>query len=111
MPSEDGKTAPFRLMDRIKPRVTQLAIALQFPQHIRENMKADLNPVYYLLNEWSKGGNQDHDQRPLTWETLITALQHAGLMEEAEILEKHFVVPATPLAQRAISLAGMKLLF
>ena len=33
----------------------------------------------------------EHDSRPLTWETLITALEEAGLMDEAEILDEHFV--------------------
>ena len=109
--SEDGGTVHFRLMDRIKPRVTQLAIALIFPQHIIANLKAELDPVFYLLNEWLIGGNQENDPRPLTWETLITALQHARLLEEAEILKKHFVVPAAPPAQRAISSASMTFSF
>ena len=55
--------------------------------------------MYYLLGEWLNGRNQEHDSRPLTWGTLINALQHAGLMEEVEILEQHFVA-APPVAER-----------
>ena len=46
--SEDGSDVPFRLMDRIKPRVTDLAIGLGFPQHIIANLKTELNPVTRL---------------------------------------------------------------
>ena len=90
--SEDGRTVPFRIMDRIKPRVARLAIALRFPRHIREDLKTESDPVVYLLDEWLRGANQEHDPRPLTWGTLITALQHAGLIEEVKILEEKFVI-------------------
>ena len=103
--SEDERTVHFRLMDRIKPRVTQLAIALNFPQHIVENLKIDPDPVYYLFSEWLSGGNQEHDLRPLTWRTLITALQHAGLIEEAEILNEHSVA-AEQISERSLSIAS-----
>ena len=89
--SKDGTTVPFRLMDRIKPRVARLAIALGFPEHIIANLKTDPDPVFSLLTEWLKGGNQEHDSRPLTWSTLLTALGEAGLLEEVRILEKYFV--------------------
>ena len=94
--SRDGGTIPFRLMARITPRVTQLAIALNFPQHIIANLKTETDPVYYLFSEWLRGANQEHDPRPLTWGTLITALQHAGVMEEVKILEEHFIAPVPP---------------
>ena len=87
---EDGKIVHFRLMDRIKPRVTRLAIALNFPDHIIADMKTDSDPVYFLLTKWLRGDNQEEDSRPLTWGTLITALGEAGLMEEAKILEEQF---------------------
>ena len=89
--SEDGTTVHFRLMDRIKPRVTDLAVALGFPQHVRDYMETKRDQVYYILSEWLEGRNQENDQRPLTWGTLITALQRAGLPNEAEILQQHFV--------------------
>ena len=101
--SENGKTVHFRLMDRITPRVTQLAIALCFPQHIIDVLETKKGgPVYYVLSEWLRGGNQEYDQRPLTWGTLITALQHAGLLEEAEIVKKY--VLATPLVNESSTL-------
>ena len=78
-------------MDRIKPRLTDMAIALSFPRHIIDVVKKDSNPVYYLLSEWLEGQNRENDSRPLTWATLITALQHAGLLEEVNILEQHFL--------------------
>ena len=98
--SEDGRTVPFRLMDRIKPRVTQLAIALKFPQHIIANLKTESDPVIYLFSEWLRGGNQELDPRPLTWGTLITALQHAGLIEEVKILEEYFIITVPSLSER-----------
>ena len=105
--SEDGRTVPFRLMDQIKPRVARLAITLRFPPHIRANLKTELDPVYYLLDEWLRGGNQEHDSRPLTWGTLITALEEAGLLEEVKILEEHFVaVPLTAEPPSAVSLTS-----
>ena len=93
--SEDGRTVSFRLMDRIKPQVTGLAIALNFPNYVINNLETKQDPVFYLLEEWLRGDNQEHDSRPLTWGTLITALGEAGLLEEVKILEQHFV--ATPL--------------
>ena len=93
--SEDGKTVHFRLMDRITSRVTQLAIALCFPQYIIDVLETKKGgPVYYVLSEWLRGGNQEHDQRPLTWGTLITALGEANMREEATVLNK-MTVPVT----------------
>ena len=89
--SEDGRTVSFRLTDRIKPRVTKLAIALRFPQHILDNLKTEQDPVIYLLTEWLRGGNQEVDTRPLTWGTLITALKEADLVDEFEILQQNMV--------------------
>ena len=89
--SEDGSTVHFRLTDRIKPRVTDLAVALGFPQHVRDYMETKRDQVLYILGEWLIGRNQENDQRPLTWGTLIAALQRAGLLNEAEILQQHFV--------------------
>ena len=104
--SEDGKTVHFRLMDRIKPRVTGLAIALNFHQHIMANLKTEQEPVLYLLAEWLRGSNQEVDSRPLTWGTLITALQHAGLLEEVEILEEKFVAVSQVDEPSAVSLTS-----
>ena len=49
------------------------------------------NPVYYLLSEWLRGANQEKDSRPVTWRTLIKALQQANVQEEVDILAKHFI--------------------
>ena len=94
--NEDGVSVYFRLMDYIKPRLTRVAIALGFPPHIIDVIEKKSDPEYFLLSEWLEGRNQEHDSRPLTWATLITALQHAGLMKEVKILEQHFLV--TPVA-------------
>ena len=96
--SEDGSTVHFRLMDRIKSRVTQLAIALSFPQHIIDDLETkQRGPVYYILSEWLRGGNQEHDQRPLTWGTLITALGEANMREEATVLKNMTVTVSVTL--------------
>ena len=56
--SEDGSKVTFRLMDRVKPQVARLAIALGFPQHIIDSVETKRDPVVYLLSSlWLKGGN------------------------------------------------------
>ena len=99
--SKDGRTVPFRLMDQVKPQVTRLAAALGFPKHIIDDMETKRDPVFYLLGEWVKGRNQEHDSRPLTWGTLITALGEAGLLEEVKIMQQHFVA-VPPVAKRGM---------
>ena len=102
--SEDGRTVHFRLMERIEPRVTRLAIALSFPRHIRENLKTNPDPVLYLLDEWLRGGNQEqeHDPSPLTWGTLINGLHEANLLEEIKILEEKFVIGPPVIDRRGM---------
>ena len=87
-------------MDRIEPRVIRMATALRFPQHAIAKLKNHDDPVHSLLSEWLRGGNYDNDSRRLSWGTLITALQHADLVEEVRILEDHFV---EPVAQKETS--------
>ena len=83
----------FRLMDRIQPKWTKLAIALKFPPYRINTFELKVDPVFTLLCEWLRGGNKDEDSRSVvTWGTLITALRYAGLEEEAEIIEKQFLV-------------------
>ena len=89
---EDGTRVPFRLMGRMRPHVIQVAIALEFPQHNISIITRKIDPVYYLLSKWLEGTNLE-DQRPVTWRTLITALQDAEVFEEARILKKYFVEP------------------
>ena len=93
---EDGRDVHFRLMDQLKPHWKRLAIALKFPQHEIAIMENKDDPVYYLLGEWLRGANQEKDTRAVTWRTLIEALQHANVQEEATVLEKHFIhIPVT----------------
>ena len=93
---EDGRDVHFRLMQQVRPHWRELAIALKFPQYEIAIMEKKDNPVYYLFSEWLRGANQEKDPRPVTWRTLIEALRHAGVQEEATVLEKHFLpVPVT----------------
>ena len=78
-------------MDQVKPHWRRLAIALKFPQHEIANIASQDDPVCYLLSEWLRGANQEKDLRPVTWETLITALRDANIQEEATVLESHFI--------------------
>ena len=94
---EDGRDVHFRLMDQLRPYWGRLAIALKFPLHKIAIMEKKDNPVYYLLSEWLRGANQEKDPRPVTWRTLIKALRHADVREEATVLEKYFIkIPVTP---------------
>ena len=52
--NKDGVSVYFRLMDRIKPRLTRVAIALGFPRHIIDVIEKENEPAYYLLSEWLK---------------------------------------------------------
>ena len=88
---EDERDVHFRLMDQLKPHWRRLAIALKFPQNEIAIMENKDDPVYYLFSEWLRGANQEKDPRPVTWRTLIEALQHANVQEEATILKKHFI--------------------
>ena len=54
-------------------------------------IKHEDDPVLYLLSEWLRGANQEVDPRPVTWRTLIAALRHANVQEEANVLQKHFI--------------------
>ena len=88
---EDGRDVHFRLMQQVRPHWRILAIALRFPHHTIAIMENKDDPVYYLFNEWLRGANQENDPRPVTWRTLIKALRHANVQEEATVLEKHFI--------------------
>ena len=88
---EDGRDVHFRLMDQLKPHWRRLAIGLKFPQNKIAIIENKDDPVYYLFSEWLRGANQEKDPRPVTWRTLIEALRHAGVQEEATALEEHFI--------------------
>ena len=91
----------FRLMDRIQPKWINLAIALKFPLHKINSFKRETDPVITLLCEWLI----DPRSVLVTWGTLITALQNAGLEEEAKIIEKHCLVTMTvqePVSRKSL---------
>ena len=88
---EDGETH-FRLIERLQVRWRNLAIALKFPPHSIETIEYSKNSIYQLLSEWLQGANTEEDTRPVTWRTLIEALHEAKIHEEADTLEKHFVL-------------------
>ena len=88
---EDGRDVPFRLMDKLKPHWRALAIALKFPVHEITALESKDDRVYRVFSEWLQGANQDNDPRPVTWETLIKALRHANIQDEATVLETHLV--------------------
>lgn len=87
-------------MDRIKPHLTRVGIALRIPRHnlaaIRQ-MKSEDDAVYTLLDAWLHGQDdlEEDNQRSITWATLIGALKEANLQEEAKILE-HIVEANEP---------------
>ena len=104
--NKEGKVVYFRLMDRIQPKWTKLAIALKFPSHRINTFELKVDPVFTLLSEWLRGSTKDEDPSSVvTWGTLITALRYAGLEEEAEIIEKQFLV--TMAVQEPVSQKSM----
>lgn len=90
---EDGSNAIFRLMERLKPHILDVAIALRFPEHklavIRDAAHKD--QVYDVLSYWLQGANMEEDSRPVTWKTLITVLKDANMQEDARVLVKCLV--------------------
>ena len=88
---DDGRDVRFRLMDQLKPHWKRLAIALKFPQHEIAIMESKDDPVYYLLTEWLRGANKEKDSRSASWRTLIEALRHANVQEEATVLEDRLI--------------------
>ena len=98
---DDGRDVHFRLMDQLKPYWRTLAIALKFPQYEIAIMESKDDPIYYLLAEWLRGANKEEDSRPASWRTLIEALRHANVQDEATILEEKIII-----GLRAASLSG-----
>ena len=89
---DDGRDVHFRLMDQLKPHWRRLAIALKFPQHEIDTMESKDDPVYYLLKEWLRGANKEKDPRQVSWKTLIEALRHANVQDEATVLEEKLIL-------------------
>ena len=92
MSTEGIGEEPFRLMDRLRPHWKEFAIALRFPSHSIATIQDSNDPLYQLLSEWLRGANLGEDTRRVTWKTLIEALRKANIHEEADTLEKHFVL-------------------
>ena len=97
--AEDGKTTDFRLKERILRNWRDFAYALRFPIHVVESIKPGEDPVDHIMRRWLQGANKTEDPRPVTWGTLIAALRHANFHDEAETLEKHFIL-VTPVTSR-----------
>ena len=95
---EDGKKGRLRLMEQVRPHWRILAIALKFPQHEIAALEHKDDPVYYLLSEWLRGANMKNDPRPVTWRTLVTALDDANIQDVATVLESHFIQIEIPKA-------------
>ena len=76
-------------MDRIKPHLIPVAIALRIPRHFINSIRTEDDPVYKILDLWLQGkANPEEDSLSLiTWATLISALKEANVQEEAKILE------------------------
>ena len=89
---DDGRVVHFRLTRRLKPYWKELAIALKFPQYEIAIMAREDDPVYYLLTEWLREANKEKDSRPVSWRTLIEALRHANVQEEATVLEEKIIL-------------------
>ena len=98
---DNGREVHFRLMDQLKPYWRTLAIALKFPRHEIVIMESMNDPIYCLLAEWLRGANKEKDSRPASWRTLIEALRHANVQDEATILEEKIII-----GLRAASLSG-----
>ena len=88
---KDGETH-FRLMERLQVRWKSLAIALKFSPRSIEAIEHNKDSIYKLLSDWLQGANMEEDTRPVTWRTRIEALRVAKIHEEADTLEKHFVL-------------------
>ena len=74
-------------MNWIQPQWKKIEIALKFPPHTIDVVDSEADPVVHLLSKWPRGANQEHDTWPLTWRTLMIALQPANIQDEANILE------------------------
>ena len=88
----EGDGESFRLMDHLRPHWKEFAIALRFPSHSIATIQGSNDPLYQLLSEWLREANVGEDTRPVTWKTFIESLHLANIHEEADTLEKHFVL-------------------
>ena len=96
---EDGREIHFRLKIQLRPHWRDLAIALKFPLHEITALESKDDPVYYVFSKWLQGANQENDPRSVTWRTLIAALRHANIQDEATVLETHLVDTSESVAK------------
>ena len=90
-PTDEGHHHKFRLMERIRPSWKSLAIALKFEINIIDIIAKEDDSVYSLLTRWLRGQNMEQDKRPLTWRTLIDALDCASFQQDVKLLEECLV--------------------
>ena len=99
---ENNKKQQFRLIDRIKPRKywRSVARALNFPSYSIETAKDNEDEAAeWIMDEWLRGANASQDDRPITWGTLLTALDEANMREEVDILLKYIIISPAPLTK------------
>ena len=87
-----GETCRLHIIDEIGPSWERLAFALKFSDTTVNTIK--LNNRDYceqscrdILSRWLRGMNAGLDPRPLTWKTLVSALDEARCYELARKIE------------------------
>ena len=78
-------------MDQLKPNWNRLATAMRFPGFFvaAVEKKHEDDRVSYIFSEWLRGANEEEDDRPLTWATLIAVLKEASFTDEVKVLKAH----------------------
>lgn len=91
MDAEKRKLVPYRVMEKLQPVWRDLATALDFaPETIQVlATKAPKDSLFDLLTGWLGGNNMERDDSPLTWGTLVKAMQRANIQEVADFLTEH----------------------
>ena len=83
----------FRLLDQMQPHWKRIARLLNFHNAVVFEAEKQSSPIDYILNRWLEGANLEQDWRPISWDTLITALDEANMGEEVEILATYIIAP------------------
>ena len=99
------KDKKFCLLDRVKARWKRVARALKFPEYDIDTAEAKGDEAAgWIFKVWLRGGNMEEDDRPITWNTLITALKEANMGGEVDILDTYLV--ERPVAPSKFVFAG-----
>ena len=79
-----------RIIDRVSPQWKSLAAALGFDLARIEviDQTAFRRPVDACREMFGRWLNGDYDLEPVTWDSLIQCLMHAGLMDTADSLKE-----------------------